>query len=216
MVGSNYFLFKEMFGEYTYKKSRGFTLLEIMICGVLFITTLTLGSVLYLSISDTQRVSAGSQRVFTESRFLLDVISNDIQAGALDYQTTLPVWTSLVASCANFNAANYQLGYPSASREPVLSLIRNDGTTVRYCISEVTGTDGVIRKQLKQQVGSQPAVILSSMTLDIGQLDFYIDPLDATDTAVPSVTIIWEATEVGPPVNPTVLHVQTTVNAGNY
>jgi hypothetical protein len=108
------------------------------------------------------------------------------------------------------------LGYPKATRDQVLSLIRSDGTSVRYCIDEVTGIDGRVRNQLKQQVGSQPPVILSSMSLDIEQLDFYIDPRSTTQVSVPSVTIIWEATEVGPPINPTVLHVQTTLNVGNY
>ena len=198
----------------TTKLASGFTLIELLVASVLFILLIMISSTLYISITNTQRVSAGSQKVFTETRFLLDLMVNQIQAGAIDYAVSEPSWVTQVACGAPFN---YTAGYPRASQpEPVLSIVKGDGTGVRYCIDEVPGPDGRIRNQLKEQSDTGVPRILSSLTLDIDQLDFYIDPQVTDGTGVPSVTIIMEVNEVGPPSNPTIFHLQTTVSAGNY
>jgi hypothetical protein len=177
-----------------------------------------IASTLYISITNTQRVNAGSQKVFTETRFLLDQMVNQLQGGAIDYAVgSAPSWVAEVNCGQTFNPSDYITGYPRANQpEPVLSIIKSDGTGVRYCIDQVLGPDGRTRNQLKEQSGSDDPRILSSLTLDISQLDFYIDPQVSDGTGVPSVTIVMEANEVGPPSNPTIFHLQTTVSAGNY
>jgi prepilin-type N-terminal cleavage/methylation domain-containing protein len=171
----------------------GFTLLEVIVAATLFLVILVFGTSIFVSISNTQRASAEAQKVFGESRFLVDMLADQIRSASLDYQS----------------------GYPAAQPETRLHLIRTDGTSVRYYLESILDSDGITRGHLKQQVGTGSAVVLSSLAIDIAKLDFYVHPFVQDGTTIPSVTIVFEAKETGPQ-DPTTLNLQTTVNVGNY
>ena len=167
----------------------GFTLMEVMISAGLFIIIIMAGTGIYISISSVQKANVAGQKVYTESRFLLDMIANDIKS----------------------NAINYQTGYPSSLPETVLNLLKDD-TQVKYWQDSSSG-HGI----LKQQIGTDPEISISSSSIDITKLQFYIYPMVQSTKAVPFVTIVWQAKEAGDAIlNPMTVNLQTAVSVRNY
>lgn len=89
----------------------GFTLIELLVAASLFVIVLTFGTNIYLSITNAQNQNYRMQKVLNESRFLLDMIAQDIQSNYIDYQT----------------------GYPDATLpEDELHLKMSDGSFITY------------------------------------------------------------------------------------
>ena len=126
------------------------------------------------------------QKILNDSRFLLDMIAQDIQNNYIDYQTG---------------------GYPDASPEDELHLKMSDGSSVIYNREPAPGS-------LTRSVNGNPTT-LSSAYINITKLDFYIYPLEQNETEVPFVVIVWQAEEVGP-TDPAVINLQTAVSLRNY
>ena len=173
------------------KNNIGFTLMEIMVSAGLFIIITMAGTGIYISISKVQKANMAGQKVYTESRFLIDMIANDIQSHAINYQQGI---------------------YPGAQPETVLDIIGGD-TWVKYWRAIENG-QGV----LKQDTSGGVEITLSSSRINITNLQFYIYPEDPEATiAVPLVTIVWRAQEAGVNISdPIIVNLQTTVSLRNY
>ena len=164
----------------------GFTLTELLVAASLFVIVLTFGTNIYLSITNVQKSNYSMQKILNDSRFLLDMIANDMQSNYIDYQTDV---------------------YPITSPEDELRLKMSDGSHVIYSREPVSGS-------LKRTVGVNETTI-SSAYIDITKLDFYIYPLNQNETEVPFVVIVWQAKEVGP-ADPAEINLQTAISLRNY
>jgi len=165
----------------------GFTLTELLVAASLFVIVLTFGTNIYLSITNVQKSNYSMQKILNDSRFLLDMIANDIQSNYIDYQTIAPI-------------------YPTASPEYKLHLKMSNGSYVTY--STESGA-------LKRKENENPEVKISSDYINITKLDFYIYPLQQNETEVPFVVIVWQAKEVGP-ADPAEINLQTAISLRNY
>jgi Tfp pilus assembly protein PilV len=177
------------------KNNIGFTLMEIMISAGLFVIITVAGTAIYISVSSVQKANVAGQKIYTESRFLINMIANDIQSHAINYQDSAPV-------------------YPVRDGKPetVLDIASGD-TWIKYWQTTENG-QGVLKQDSKQ--GSE--ITLSSSSINITDLQFYIYPEDPTIiTAVPLVTIVWRAQEAGEDISdPMIVNLQTTVSLRNY
>lgn len=178
---------------FTRQKERllgGFTLTELLVAASLFIIVLTFGTNIYLSITNTQKSNYSMQKILNDSRFLLDMIAQDIQNNYIDYQP--------------------EPAYPAAViPEDELRLKMSDGSLVIYSKELDAGIN-----RLKRSVNGNPTT-LSSAYINITQLDFYIYPLMQNETEVPFVVIVWQAEEVGP-TDPVEINLQTAISLRNY
>lgn len=164
----------------------GFTLTELLVAASLFVIVLTFGTNIYLSITNVQKSNYSMQKILNDSRFLLDMMANDIQSNYINYQTE-------------------GIGYPAASPEDELRLKMSDGSSVAYTLTE---------GKLDKKIGPN-GTLISSDYINITKLDFYIYPLQQNETEVPFAVIVWQAEEVGPS-DPAVINLQTAVSLRNY
>jgi Tfp pilus assembly protein PilV len=173
------------------KNNIGFTLMEIMISAGLFVIITVAGTAIYISVSSVQKANVAGQKIYTESRFLINMIANDIQSHAINYQQGI---------------------YPAMYPENVLDIASAD-TRVKYWRTQEAG-----RGVLKQDSSNGAEITLSSSSINITDLQFYIYPEDPTIiTAVPLVTIVWRAQEAGEDISdPMIVNLQTTVSLRNY
>jgi prepilin-type N-terminal cleavage/methylation domain-containing protein len=67
--------------------NKGFTLIEMLVVLAIFSTFVVLASDLFLTINRVQREIRTSERVLSESRYILETIAQDVRAGLIDYKT---------------------------------------------------------------------------------------------------------------------------------
>ena len=175
-------------------KNRGFTLIELLVASSLFVLVVGFGMSLWLSITRIQRGNIAKQNIYSESRFLINQLKSDIQAGQIAYDTVAP--------------------YPN-SAIPVqteLRVLTKNGQITRYFIAANSGVQALE----KEVVGSGlPPDVLSSSSITITRFDIYITPLVKTDGVAPLVTIVWRAQDLKTD-RPESINIQTTVSLRNY
>jgi prepilin-type N-terminal cleavage/methylation domain-containing protein len=67
------------------QKNKGFTLIEILVVLAIFSVFVVLATDLFLTINRVQRETRVSERLLSESRYVLETISNEVRRGAIDY-----------------------------------------------------------------------------------------------------------------------------------
>lgn len=178
------------------KKNTGFTLIEILVAMSIFvIVMLTIGGI-FVSITKTQRKSSIEQRVQAEARYALELLTQEIKGGEIDY-----------------NAYGGALG---SNLQTILNLIRPNGDNVQFRLGDNT---------LKMRVGGSDQNVLSS-DVKVENLQFYITPLASpfdfgagVPNEQPRVTIsftVKEAKTTAKAEEKSEMKVQTTVSSRIY
>jgi len=65
---------------------KGFTLIEMLVVLAIFSTFVIVAADLFLTVNRVQRETQVSERVLSESRFILETIARDVRAGRIDYK----------------------------------------------------------------------------------------------------------------------------------
>lgn len=65
---------------------KGFTLIEMLVVLAIFSTFVIIAADLFLTVNRVQRETQVSERVLSESRFILETIARDVRAGRIDYK----------------------------------------------------------------------------------------------------------------------------------
>jgi prepilin-type N-terminal cleavage/methylation domain-containing protein len=170
------------------KNNNGLTLVEVLVTAGIFLIILTFATEMYVSLSRLNKTNFSAQKIYSESRYLIDFIAEAIQSGSIDYQT----------------------GYPDSLPETELQIKTKDGE------KQVYRADGGVLKQ-KVGSNPEEIELSSSDVMTINKLNFYVYPtIDAfTTSSVPIVTIVWQAKEVNTP-DPITVNLQTTVSMRSY
>lgn len=66
--------------------NKGFTLIELLVVLAIFSTFVIVAADLFLTVNRVQRETQVSERVLSESRFILETIARDVRAGRIDYK----------------------------------------------------------------------------------------------------------------------------------
>lgn len=69
----------------SYKKTSGFTLVEMLVTMSIFITALTILSAIFLLTNKSQRKTQALQEVQTDARYAMEVLSQQVRRGNIDY-----------------------------------------------------------------------------------------------------------------------------------
>ena len=169
---------------------RGFSLIELLVASALFVLVLGFGMSLWVSITRIQRGNISKQKIYSESRFWVEQMIRDIQAGQIAYD------------------ASYPTAVPAQTE---LRILTKTGQTVRY----FRGTDIGGNQALEKQVGSGATDVLSSPEITVTRFAAYIAPSVQTTGVVPTVTLEWQAQDLKQ-VSPETITLQTTVSLRNY
>ena len=172
----------------------GFTMVELLIALSIFVIVMGLGLSMYLSINRIQKKNLRANLVYSETRYWMDMLVDEIQSFAVHYDSNLP--------------------YPAMPYPEDELLITNaEGKRVRYYLDD-TDLDG-FNDTLKRQTAISPPVTLSSPEIKMTRLHFYVDPLAESGTDLSRVTIIMQAKDVSTS-SPIVVNLQTTVGSRSY
>lgn len=177
------------------QNQRGFTLMELMVAVSIFVIVTAMGFSMYMAVNRVQRNNLSSNVIYAESRYWLDLITEEIQSNSVFYDNTLP--------------------YPNPTMVPEdeLQITNAQGERVRYYLED-SNLDGYT-DTLMRQVGSSLGEQLTSPEIKVTRFDVYIDPVVKSDTDVAKVTIVWQAasTRAGTTV---VVNLQTTAAVRRY
>ncbi|MFH2018894.1 MAG: prepilin-type N-terminal cleavage/methylation domain-containing protein [bacterium] len=66
--------------------NKGYTLIEMLVVLAIFSTFVIIAADLFLTVNRVQRETQVSERVLSESRFILETIARDVRAGLIDYK----------------------------------------------------------------------------------------------------------------------------------
>jgi len=66
--------------------NKGFTLIEMLVVLAIFSTFVILAADLFLTINRVQRETRTSERILSESRYILETIARDVRSGRIDYK----------------------------------------------------------------------------------------------------------------------------------
>ena len=138
-------------------KSRGFTLIEMLVVMALFLTLMLIVSDIFLTVSLNQRKTLANQRAMNELQYNIEQIIQQARLNKIDYSYyNLPL-TGPVQTLALLNDND----------ERVLIYKQDSGCSynVSYCIMQKTGKWNA-------------AFMLSAESINIEKLDFYISPRD--------------------------------------
>ncbi len=174
-------------------KNQGLTLIELLVAASLFVLVLGFGMSLWISITRIQRGNIAKQNIYSESRFLINQLKSDIQAGQIAYDDTAP--------------------YPNPAFpvQTELRIIEKNGQIVRYFL----GANASVQALKKEVIGSGISDVLSSPGITITRFDVYITPLVKTAGVAPMATIMWQAQDLKQD-RPESINLQTTVSLRNY
>ncbi len=177
-------------------KNRGFTLIELLVASSLFVLVVGFGMSLWISITRIQRGNIAKQNIYSESRFLINQLKSDIQAGQIAYDTVAPPYPN-----------------PAIPVQTELRILKKNGQIVRYFV----GPSGVVQAFQRQVIDAAPPPpdVLSSPSITITRFDVYITPLVKTAGVAPMATIMWQAQDLKQD-RPESINLQTTVSLRNY
>ncbi|MDP1709398.1 MAG: type II secretion system protein [Candidatus Komeilibacteria bacterium] len=177
----------------------GFTLVEILITMAIFTTAMTTVANIFLLSNRSQRKTQALQTSESDARFALEVISQQVRRGNIDYA--------------------YYGGAIGANPQAVLALLDNSGASVRFQRAVVDGR-GVL------QISQDSGVTWADLTPDdisINAVAFYLSPTTnpfaspPLSQSQPLVTIVIDTsntTPEGATLSPTFL--QTTISSRGY
>lgn len=175
------------------KNKQAFTLIELMVATTVFVMVIGFGLSMYLSINTIQRKTIKANEIYSEARYWLDRLVEEIQTYDVYYDSSLP--------------------YPAAAPEDELHLTDEYGERVRYFLAD---RDGDTRPDtLKRQIGDGAEDVLSSPAVSFNNLAVYIDPLVESEVDSPKVTILLEVSGKGI-TDDVVMNLQTTTSVRNY
>jgi prepilin-type N-terminal cleavage/methylation domain-containing protein len=123
--------------------NQGFTLMEILVVLAIFSTFVVISTDLFLTINRVQRQTQVSERLLSESRYILDTIARELRGGQVNYQAygdpsdpadaIINPGEELIligsdASDIRIKKAN-NANCPSAASSPCVVISRDNGTT---------------------------------------------------------------------------------------
>lgn len=129
--------------------ANGFTLLELLVAVAIFSSIAFITANIYLLSLKAQRHSVFNQRVLSQSRYLIELISRQIRSSQIDY--------------------NYYGGKITSFPENSLALINQDSESVIYWLNSETG-------EIFIQTKEGQAKLTSAQEFEVVYLDFYIIP----------------------------------------
>ena len=200
-------------GDFRQGGDRGFTLMEMLVALSLFSIVLASATEIYLLAGTTQRKAFTMERVQSDARYSLEVMTREIRGDAVDYDYY-----------ANRAAP---LGLPDTE----LALIAPDNSHIRFEKSgpgtEAACADATSRPCLLVVVDGSEPVAITPKGVGLTNLKFYIAPtddpfyFDATNGYVsndqPHVTVVMSLASVGgKAAEQASINLQTTATSRAY
>lgn len=184
------------------KNNGGFTVMEIVVALGIFGIAATVALGIYVQANKAQKKVSNSQKVSTEIRFVMEVISKEIRLGTVDYSF-----------------------YPKQSPTSVQSILAlRDSTGLAKCFKRIdVGNRGVVQAYIGVNTSDscQPAsgnwVDISSSNISVQTLNFFIFPNIATTTQQNLVTISMGVKNlISDPALQSVSRFQTSISTRSY
>ncbi|MEK7188923.1 MAG: type II secretion system protein [Patescibacteria group bacterium] len=178
----------------------GFTLVELLVAIAIFVTALTAASAIFTYANRSQRATKAVTDMQSDARFGLEVISQQIRRGSIDYAST-------------------QYGGAIASNPQDVLVLRDSALNQVWFRRTVSETRGVV--EMSENGAAWSELTPPSVSVDV--LKFYLspatDPFSASPAAneQPRVTVVMVTSSTATGVEtllPTYL--QTTITSRQY
>ena len=134
------------------KKENGFTLVEMLVTMSIFVTAITTLSAIFLLTNQSQRKNKALQDIQTDARFSMEVVSQQIRRGVIDY--------------------DFYDGSIDSNPQTILALLDSAGNKIQFRRFEASGRGEL---QISQDNGMNWTA-LTPPDISILDLFFYISP----------------------------------------